>query len=229
MKIDLTIENKLEIAKWIVDNNDACLTGSLMLYVRGFKLNREPYDIDIVVSSFEHLKLPPMCYEIKDDSYPTEDYLKFEYLGTTIDLFLDNNAMHASSKTSEDSIRLATVKSLFLAKSKYIFDKNITEEKYDKLLNDLRDILEQQRNFNSESMSYYMVKDDGTIHMFEPNSHAKDGWNYFFRYKKPNEGIKTVNIVSQREVNLMLEAPHHAIYNKYVEAFACSMTIYRKR
>lgn len=94
--VRLTYEQKLEVARWIIDNNSRMLlTGSIMLKERGIDLGREPNDIDILVVSrdgFSGLILPPLATEIEtnsDDGYIVK--ARYKYLGTKIDFIVQED------------------------------------------------------------------------------------------------------------------------------------------
>ncbi len=94
--VRLTYEQKLEVARWIVDNNSRMLlTGSIMLKERGIDLGREPNDIDILVVSRDGISgliLPPLAMEVETNS--DEGYIvkaRYKYLGTKIDFIVQED------------------------------------------------------------------------------------------------------------------------------------------
>lgn len=62
MENKLTVQEKIELAYWLCEHNKGYLTGSLMLYLIGLDLGREPHDIDIIVTAdtlTDEIILPP--------------------------------------------------------------------------------------------------------------------------------------------------------------------------
>lgn len=77
-KINLTYKQKKELAEWIAKQNNGSVTGSIMLRERGIELDREPNDIDIVVSESlgsDDIKLPPLVYN-KEEKRNEDGYSK---------------------------------------------------------------------------------------------------------------------------------------------------------
>lgn len=104
----LTLEQKIELANWIIDhNNNVALTGSLSIYLRCKKLNipypldREPQDIDILVDTEAINKdddfpacfcLPPFLEDEKmNNNFDYPIIGRFYYRGTKVEfLYADN-------------------------------------------------------------------------------------------------------------------------------------------
>ena len=104
----LTLDEKIELANWIVDHNaNVALTGSLYVYLKCKQLNipyplyREPQDIDILVNTTQILEddefpacfcLPPFMENVEmnnDFDYPIIG--RFYYRGTKVEfLYADN-------------------------------------------------------------------------------------------------------------------------------------------
>ncbi|WP_424777651.1 hypothetical protein [Porphyromonas endodontalis] len=122
MKLDdvkLTYEQKLEVARWIVDNNSRMLlTGSIMLKERGIDLGREPNDIDILVVSRDGISgliLPPLAMEVETNS--DEGYIvkaRYKYLGTKIDFIVQEDERNIGLDY------LASVETLLKIKREYV-------------------------------------------------------------------------------------------------------------
>lgn len=114
--VRLTYEQKLEVARWIIDNNSRMLlTGSIMLKEKGIDLDREPNDIDILVVSRDGISgliLPPLATEIETNS--DEGYIvkaRYKYLGTKIDFI---------AQDGERNIGLDSIENLLEKKREYV-------------------------------------------------------------------------------------------------------------
>lgn len=127
MKLDdvrLTYEQKLEVARWIINNNSRMLlTGSIMLKERGIDLGREPNDIDILVSSDDNIEdvfMPPLAEVV--DVFVDGNYIvkaRYKYLGTKIDFISQED--ECSTDLEDDAILpFASVKSLLDKKREYV-------------------------------------------------------------------------------------------------------------
>ncbi|WP_455994914.1 hypothetical protein [Porphyromonas endodontalis] len=117
--VRLTYEQKLEVARWIIDNNSRMLlTGSIMLKERGIDLGREPNDIDILVVSRDGISgliLPPLATEIETNS--DEGYIvkaRYKYLGTKIDFIAQDGERNIGLDY------LASVENLLKKKREYV-------------------------------------------------------------------------------------------------------------
>ena len=127
MKLDdvnLTYEQKLEVARWIIDNNSKMLlTGSIMLKERGIDLGREPNDIDILVVSEDgigDLILPPLATEVEtnsDDGYTVK--ARYKYLGTKIDFICQEDG-DSAYLYDYCVLPLASVETLLKIKREYV-------------------------------------------------------------------------------------------------------------
>lgn len=122
--VRLTYEQKLEVARWIIDNNSRMLlTGSIMLKERGIDLGREPNDIDILVVSRDGISgliLPPLATEIEtssDDGYIVK--ARYKYLGTKID-FIAQEDEGKIDLADEFIMRFASVETLLKRKREYV-------------------------------------------------------------------------------------------------------------
>ena len=123
--VRLTYEQKLEVARWIIDNNSRMLlTGSIMLKERGIDLGREPNDIDILVVSRDGISgliLPPLATEIETNN-SDEGYIvkaRYKYLGTKID-FIAQEDDGEIDFADEFIMRFASVKTLLERKREYV-------------------------------------------------------------------------------------------------------------
>ena len=123
--VRLTYEQKLEVARWIIDNNSRMLlTGSIMLKERGIDLGREPNDIDILVVSGDGISgliLPPLATEIETNN-SDEGYIvkaRYKYLGTKID-FIAQEDDGEIDFADEFIMRFASVKTLLERKREYV-------------------------------------------------------------------------------------------------------------
>lgn len=92
----MELKKKIQLAKWMCDNNpNLTLTGSLMLYLRGVNLGREPHDIDLVISSRytdEPIIVPPFITEvdvINDSGYSV--LKRFMYEDVKVEIIADYN------------------------------------------------------------------------------------------------------------------------------------------
>lgn len=115
----LTLNEKIELAYWIIEhNNNVALTGSLSIYLRCKELNipypldREPQDIDILVD-YDKVKedeefpvcfcLPPFMEEIEmnkqDFDYPIIG--RFMYRGTKVEFLYSDNFRSQFLETRE--------------------------------------------------------------------------------------------------------------------------------
>ena len=122
--VRLTYEQKLEVARWIIDNNSRMLlTGSIMMKERGIDLGREPNDIDILVVSRDGISgliLPPLATEIETNS--DEGYIvkaRYKYLGTKID-FIAQEDEGEIDFADEVIMRFASVETLLKKKREYV-------------------------------------------------------------------------------------------------------------
>lgn len=117
--VRLTYEQKLEVARWIIDNNSRMLlTGSIMLKERGIDLGREPNDIDILVvgeDNIEDVFLPPLASV--EDVDTRDGYIvkaRYKYLGTKIDFIAQDGERNIGLDY------LASVENLLEKKREYV-------------------------------------------------------------------------------------------------------------
>lgn len=122
--VRLTYEQKLEVARWIIDNNSRMLlTGSIMLKERGIDLGREPNDIDILVVSRDGISgliLPPLAMEVETNS--DEGYIvkaRYKYLGTKIDFIAQEDEAEIDL-CDEFVMHFASVETLLKRKREYV-------------------------------------------------------------------------------------------------------------
>ena len=123
------MENLLEIAKKILEiNENACLTGTLMLKLRGIDLGREPHDIDILISDYApNIKIPEgmkleECGHSSDGSHA-----KYKYKGVEIDILSDGEEPEIVN-----GLKLGTVEKLIEKKYLYSIQNNSSAEKHHK-------------------------------------------------------------------------------------------------
>lgn len=126
------VDRILLIAKKILDlNPDAFLTGSLMLYIRGYNLNREPKDIDILINNYADRLIFPEDVDVESTtmgSFKTSD--SFIVDGIKVEVL--------SQKEEFDIIngfRVAKIDELVFAKILYYKNNDKTSKKhYDDLI-----------------------------------------------------------------------------------------------
>lgn len=139
MEKNLTLAQKIELARWIEETNYRAilLTGSLMLHLRGIDLGREPQDIDFLIrdDAFDpdFINLPPWAKKISEEETP-DGYVvraRFMYFGTKIEfLTVVNRECFTFNKENEvDGIYLASVEGLLAAKKEYVANDTSEESK----------------------------------------------------------------------------------------------------
>ena len=120
-------EKLLKIAKRILEvNPNACLTGTLMLSLRGVDLGREPHDIDILFADYGPNLIIPKEYSFIDKGFASDGTSqKYEYDGILIDVL-------SSNEIPEDvnGIRLGSVAELMDAKYSYCKQNNEEAKKH---------------------------------------------------------------------------------------------------
>lgn len=154
---NLTLDQKMELATWIFNNNNyVAIGGSLFLHRLGINLGRECDDIDVIVppdmghTFWQNLVLPPLCEEIEietdDDNYPIA--ARYDFLGTKIE-FLESSSGSPSWRRPTDKF---IMDSLLEAKKEYISKPDCHPEAFRKHANDIR-IIEEFLKDSEEAVS----------------------------------------------------------------------------
>lgn len=127
------MEEILEVAKELLDlNENASLTGTLMLKLRGIDLGREPNDIDILINDYAVYINFNKDFEaeiLSNKSY-RETSVKYKYKGFVIDVISSNEIPEIVN-----GWRLGSIDELM--KAKYKFSKQDYEgaqKHYDDLI-----------------------------------------------------------------------------------------------
>ena len=108
----------IEIAKKIHDaNENCCITGTLMLYLRGIDLGREPKDIDILICDYAHnITFPPEIEVEIIDGASDGSGIKYKYKEFVIDVL-----SNGEQPEIVNGWRLGTIENLM--QKKYIYSK----------------------------------------------------------------------------------------------------------
>ena len=121
------MEELLKIAKEILDvNENASLTGSLMLKIRGFDLGREPSDVDILIPDYAGNIVFPKGFTIEIEGCASDGCsAKYKHNDITFDVL---------SSEEEPEIyygwKLGTIERLMQRKYKYSKQNNENAKKH---------------------------------------------------------------------------------------------------
>jgi hypothetical protein len=153
-KYPFNIQDKINIARWMLKNNDSLiLGGSLSLHIRGCNLMRPIGDIDFIrTDRTECFLYPPLTIidaDMTDDVDMTdddedindEDYgmiLRVKFLGLNMEIL--NPINHFQVWDEVEGMRLSTVDDLMSAKRSYL-ENDISEEYNNKTVDDIERIL----------------------------------------------------------------------------------------
>lgn len=234
-KVELTYEQKKELAEWIADRNFGAVTGSIMLRERGVELGREPNDIDIVVEECidpDDIDLPPLVYDkqtkVGEDGYTV--LARCWFFGTKIEFISDDIALKHS--TSEGlKTKYCAVEDLLKAKKNYI-ELDDHAEYVEKSKQDIRIIEEYQKQF---PIIRYKVSNNGYLEKMVSESKAGDKFIFtpisMMDFNEQEEWkIKDVDITSFRnpwpfykKVLLTEEEVSSKLYANFEEAKRISM------
>ena len=108
----------LEIAKKIHDaNENSCITGTLMLQIRGIDLGREPKDIDILICNYApNITFPP-DFEVENIGQASDGSgAKYKHKDYIIDVLSDGEKPEIVNRW-----RLGTIEKLM--QQKYLYSK----------------------------------------------------------------------------------------------------------
>lgn len=149
----LTLKQKVELAKWIVENNyHTAITGSILLWTLGIDIGREPQDIDILVRDIgsadfrDSLVLPPFTEEVDFESEDGYTVLaRYMFFGTKIEFLLAKE--HQDDCFYDDILLL---KDLLEAKKGYLLSGSFGASK-EKHAKDIKAI-EEWLDKNKESL-----------------------------------------------------------------------------
>ena len=127
------MEPILEVAKELLDlNENASLTGTLMLKLRGIDLCREPNDIDILINDYAvniNFNKDFEAEILSNKSY-RETSVKYKYKGFVIDVISSNEIPEIVN-----GWRLGSIDELMKAKYEYSKQDNASAQKhYDDLI-----------------------------------------------------------------------------------------------
>lgn len=177
-QINLTYQQKKELAEWIANSNKGAVTGSIMLRERGCELGREPNDIDIVVSEslgVDDIELPPLVYNKKEEK--NEDgytvLARCWYFDTKIEFIADDYSLERASKVGFNA-RYCMVADLLDAKKEYV-EKDENTQYVEKTKRDIEIIEDYQKQF---PIVKYRVLFNGYLEKLVLNSKA--GKDYVF-------------------------------------------------
>lgn len=125
----------LKLAEEVLrDNPNTCLTGTLMLRLRGIDLGRPPKDIDILICDYAPtIKLDEKWKEIPDSKSSNGIGIKYEYDGIILDVMSSNEQPEYLN-----GIRLGSVEKLVEKKIRYSKQENDQAEKHKKDLDILK-------------------------------------------------------------------------------------------
>ena len=121
------MEKILQVAKKIHDaNENCCITGTLMLKLRGIDLGREPKDIDILIcDNAPNITFPP-DFEVENIGQASDGSgAKYKHGDYIIDVIRDGEQPEIV-----DGWRLGTVEKLRQAKHHYSKQNNADAEKH---------------------------------------------------------------------------------------------------
>lgn len=122
------MQNILEVAKELLDlNENASLTGTLMLKIRGIDLGRDPHDIDILFDDFaDNFKFPADA-EVENLSEESYHYtaIKYKYKGFMVDVL-----SCATPPETVNGWRLGSVQELMKVKYEYSKQNNASAQKH---------------------------------------------------------------------------------------------------
>lgn len=127
------MEELLLIAKNILDVNPlACLTGTMMLKLRGIDLGREPHDIDILIRDHAPCIIIPSDMKMEEIGRASDDSgIKYRFKDIVIDVLSDGEEPELVN-----GIRCGTLDGLMRAKYLYSRQNNEASQKHhDDLVN----------------------------------------------------------------------------------------------
>lgn len=155
--MELTFNQKLEVAAWISEKNNAAITGSIMLRLIGIELGREPQDIDIIIEDTDpdDIILPPLCTDVEFKTEHGYQVLKRCYfLGTKIEFIVVDKLKYKKHTIGDKSIDIAYVEDLYLAKIGYVANDSNEDyiEKTKKDIEILKNFFEQRNNENTNNI-----------------------------------------------------------------------------
>ena len=121
------MEKLLFIAKRILDvNPTACLTGTMMLKLRGIDLGREPHDVDILIRDYAPCIIMPEDMNAEEIGRASDNCgIKYKFNDVIIDILSDGEEPELV-----DGIRLGTVDGLMKAKYLYSQQNNDSAKKH---------------------------------------------------------------------------------------------------
>lgn len=213
-KFKLNYEQKKELAEWIATNNNAAITGSIMLRERGIELGREPDDIDIIIKDNldeDELILPPLVYN-KQKKKSEDGYSVFTrcWFGDTKIEFIADSYAHGRAEKLMGSALYCTVDDLLAAKEEYT-EQDTNADYIEKSKHDIEIIKKYQSQF---PIIRYRVGWDGHLAKVICNTRTRYGYKCVFENLMNCTHIENWNIKTQGSIKDLYQNSWYSIISE---------------